>query len=313
MRDCYKFLEDVNELKWFYSYVLPPLKPHECYFMSNSARNKKLDESERELYQVGRSEMWKKEVVTDDSFERLLKGVRRLETNRYAYLTKSGLPYPDKVLVLYMNIVPTDAYRAMREQMRNLMEIQGELTDSLVKGSGQGVESAWQNIRKSHTTGQSVFARSFSEKVWIDVDMDCKGWSGNLAGWTAVDGIKQFLMKELGLGNYVQVWTAGGWHWILRSSSLREVGRRNNRDPITVVCDEMKNIMGREGIYDPEIDEVIRNKNEMIPLPGTLQYGDHLVTVVNKEDFRPEQMTHPWPEHVERIYDWPEVTARLGA
>jgi len=289
--ECYKFLGDESELRWFWKYCVPGLKPNEVYFMSTSARNKKLDEEERKFFQVGRSEMWKKEIVTEDDYSKFLRGIRRLETNKYAYLTKSGLPYPDKVLVLYFNIVPTDAYRAMQEQILNLMGIQREMTDSVLKGSEAALLSSWKNVRNSHTTGQSVFARSFSNPTWIDIDMDVSSWKQTVDGWRVIDEVKNFLADQLGLGNFVQVWTAGGWHWLLRSSALREMGRRIRQDPVTTVIGKMKDMFQYADMWT-EGDEIVRNKNEMIPLPGTIQYGDHVVTVANKEDFRPEQALH---------------------
>lgn len=198
MLPTYKFLKDANELKWFWAYAMRPLKPNEVYFISTSARNKRLDEAEREYFQVGRSEMWHKEIITEDDFSRFLRGIRRCEANKLAYLTKGGMPYPDKVLVLYTNIAPINAYSAMTKQIDNLINTQRELVDSVLKNSQQGIDQAYHNIRHSHTTGQSVFARSFSDSDWVDIDSDIEGWD-NAAGLEAIEAVKNLLYAEIGI------------------------------------------------------------------------------------------------------------------
>jgi len=35
----------------------------------------------------------------------------------------------------------------------------------------------------------------------------------------------------------------------------------------------------------PRSKEIEINRNQMVPLVGTYQYGDHVVRVINKEDF----------------------------
>jgi hypothetical protein len=277
MSETYKFLQDEEELKWFWQYAMPPLKQHEAYFISTSARNKQLDEQEREIYQVGRSEMWHKEIIPESDYNRFIKGIRRCECNKYAYLTKANLPYPDKVLVLYINIVPTNAYRAMQEQLKYLIDIQQQLTDAVVKNSEGGIEACYKNIRHCHTTGQSVFARCFSDTYWVDIDCDCESTPLDIGI------IKEKLFNQgFAKGDFIIVDTAGGTHWMFTSTSLKGYGKRIKNDPIKMVVNIIESVLRWQG-YDPK--EVVRNKNEMIPLPGTLQYGDYLVRVINKQDF----------------------------
>jgi hypothetical protein len=285
MMETYKFLEDENELRFFYDYLIQPLKPHECYFMSLSARNKRLSAFERDIYQCGRSEMFLKEVVTEDSYERILKGIRRLEPNKLAYLTKSGQPYPEKCLVLYWNIVPVNAYKAMQDQILHLISIQKELTDSSIHGSESGLSSAWRNIRHSHTTGQSVFARSFSEPDWIDIDVDVKDLKMNTKRLWIISEMKSFMEDHVGKGNFAIIETFGGMHWLVRNSALKEAGKKIKGDPVSKIIHTFKHIFFEEDMFDPDTDEIIRNSNQMIPLPSTIQYGEKSVTVMNKEDF----------------------------
>jgi hypothetical protein len=291
----YEFLKDLDELKWFWMYAMRPLKPNEVYFISTSARNKRLDEAEREYFQVGRSEMWHKEIITEDDFSWFLRGIRRCETNKLAYLTKSGMPYPDKVLVLYINIAPVDAYSAMTKQIDSLLTTQRELTDSVLKNSPQGTAQAYYNIRRSHTTGQSVFARSFGESVWVDIDSDIEGFDTD-RGREVIQGVKELLYTEVGKSNFMQIQTVGGFHWLIRKSKLSDIGRKYKADPIGTIISFMTSAFKADGIA---VNEIVKNRNEMIPLPGTIQYGRHVVKVVNKEDFQESNRLHEQPDYLE--------------
>jgi hypothetical protein len=293
----YEFLyrKDIDELKWFWTYVMRPLKPNEVYFISTSARNKRLNETEREYFKIGRSEMWYKEIIAKDDFSRFLRGIRRCEANKLAYLTKGGMPYPDKVLVLYTNISPVDAYSAMTKQIDSLIITQRTLVDSVLKNSQQGIDQAYQNIRHSHTTGQSVFARSFSDSDWVDIDSDIENYN-TAEAFDAVQNIKDYLYQEVGKGNFIQVQTVGGFHWLIRKSKLSYVGRKYKSDPVQAIIACMTSILTPRGIT---INEIVKNKNEMIPLPGTVQYGIHIVTVLNKNDFGETEKLHDWPEYNE--------------
>ena len=281
----------MDELTWFWTYAMRPLKPREVYFISTSARNKRLDEAEREHFQIGRSEMWHKEIVMEDDFERFLRAIRRCEANKLAYLTKAGLPFPDKVLVLYTNIAPVDAYAAMNQQIDHLISTQRELADSILKNSPQGIEQAFQNIRHSHTTGQSVFARSFSDSDWVDIDSDIAALK-TAAEWDAVQRVKDFLYAETGRGRFMQVQTAGGFHWLIRKEQLAGIGRKYKTDPVQVIITRMNAEFAAGSV---RVNEIVKNRNEMIPLPGTIQYGERVVTVLNKEDFDVSLKLHEQP------------------
>jgi len=286
--ECYRFLCDEEELRWFYRFGVPPLAQNECYFLSTSCRNKELSEEEREYYQCGRSEMWARQIVSEDDFERIVLAVRRLEARKSAYLTKSGVPYPDKSLVLYWNICPVDAYKAMLDQIQYLLQCQTSLTDAALKHSAGGVEQAFRNIRHCHTTGQSIFARSFGRREWLDIDMDCADYKTD-SGLEAAAAIRNYLSGAIGRGHFMLIETAGGIHWLLRREGLSDFARRIKSDPVRAIVDSMTATLKSHGVA---FKEIIRNDNEMVALPGTVMYGRHLVTVLNKEDFDGEPRLH---------------------
>jgi hypothetical protein len=293
--ETYKFLDDIEELKFWWMYGMRPLKQNEVYFISTSARNKKLNEAEREIYNVGRSEMFHKEIISENDFSRFLKAIRKCESNKLAYLTKNGLPYPDKVLVLYCNISPSDAYVAMKEQINYLINTQLQLTDSFIKNSQKGIEDNFKNIRHCHTTGQSVFARSFAESEWVDVDCDIEGFK-NIQGYEAIDCVDDFLNLFVRKGNFIKIETSGGFHYLIRKSSLSEIGRSQKQDPMAFLIDNMK--FRLDG--NVKINEIIRNKNEMVPTPGCLQYGNPVI-IWNKDDFKDVVPFHEYPNYIDEL------------
>jgi hypothetical protein len=288
--ETYRFLEDIEELRWFYTYAMSPLRRNECWFLSTSARNKCLNEEERKLYQIGRSEMWKKEVVTEDSFDKLIRGIHRCETNKLAYTTKAGIPYPDKVLVLYLNIAPTDAYKAMCDQIDHLITIQRSLVDSVLKNGKTSADEVFYNIRRSHITGQSIFARTWGEKIWVDIDIDLEGYD-TIQGHCAYSEVHEFLQRTIGLGNFIIVRTAGGLHYLLRRTALTAYARSIKSDPVINIIEAMTVLFKKEEPYI-NVKEIVKNINEMIPCVGSVQHGNHLVFVTNKEDFTPEEALH---------------------
>jgi len=266
--ESYRFLADEDELKWFWQYGIPPLRRNEIYFCSLSARNKRLSEGEREIYKVSRSEMFAKTQIRHDDYGKFLQAIKGFEVRKDAILTKSGVPYPDKALVLYFNICPIDAYSAMKDQINYLTEVMSGLTDAALKNSQSGLDDCFHKVRKSFDSCQSLFARNFGEKHWIDIDVDMD----------EVDERDQIEIREIILakgqlrpGDLMMIRTAGGLHCLIRRSCVKWNPQ--------IVCEEI------EGRFKGKTKEVAQNKNLMCAMPGTLMYGDHIVRIVNKEDF----------------------------
>ena len=86
--------------------------------------------------------------------------------------------------------------------------------------------------------------------------------------------LKSKLNVYFGKGNYFIIDTSGGFHILVKKESVNG----NPKKFINDVVDEIK-------VYGNEIvKEFTINKNSLIPLPGTAQYG-RLVKIINKEDF----------------------------
>lgn len=308
MRDydsCYyDIIWNEKELKKFYDIILArkPLLQNEVRYCSLSARNKYLDEEERKVYHLGRSEMFGKQVVRHDTWEAYLQAVRRYECNIQGYLTKNGLPYPQKVMVCYANINPSDVLGVLREMNKSIDENKDALVCAAIKGSKEGILDAFYKIRKVEDTMISMYARNIGTKVWVDFDFDIEK---DLV--PQVVEIMDYFFKKLAEKKLAEkkeqadpwdpehywVDTKGGVHMLFYKDALKF-------DP-SCIC-----AMGfvaldiamklRAGEFPQHIDiesakkvsdnvEIIQNDNGMVPAPGTLQ-GGHEVRMLDK----------PWTE-----------------
>ena len=273
----FKIIGDESELKWFFEYGVPPLKKNEIYFVSMSLRKKKLDSEERKI--LTHNEMFNKLQIRKDDWEYFLSHIKRLEQRIDGYFPIESENFIHKAIVTYWNLSPINAYSAMKDQMAHLTEIMSELTDSALKSSAPALNNAYYKVRKSFDTTQSLFARNFGTKYWIDIDVDHNFTESEY------DKVMQLLYNIVDSknepffipGDIMAVSTAGGIHFLLKRDKVK-------LNP-TWICKEIERIL-------PKAKEVVRNSNEMIPLVGTTQYENHIVRVLNKEDFNESHKIH---------------------
>lgn len=280
----YEIIWDEAELKKFYDTILArkALLPNEVRYCSLSARNKYLDEEERKVYHLGRSEMFGKQVVRHETWEAYLQAVRRYECNVQGYLTKSGLPYPQKVMVCYANINPSDVLKTIGEMNKAIDENKDALVFAAIKGSKAGVDDAFHKIRKVEDKLISLYARNIGTKTWVDFDFDIdKSFVPVVAA--QVDAF----LRTLGDVDHHWVDTKGGAHMLLLKDHLKfnpgclsTIGYialwyanqlDSGVDPIPFslanadVVNQVKSLTSQF--------EIIQNSNQMVPCPGTLQGG----------------------------------------
>ena len=249
-----------EDLKWWWDYCVPPLKPNEIYFVSLSLRKKKLTDEQKAI--IPHNEMFSKTQIRHDDFNRYVQAIRSLEQRIDAHFPVESIDWIHSAIVCYWNICPIDIYNAMKDQMQHLNEIMMTLTDSALKNSQGGIEQAYYKVRKSFDTYQSLFARNFGTKYFVDFDID---------GFIDEDiygKIRDYFYTQFGKGNTVFVKTAGGMHCLVR----RTVYNINPQQVYSAI----------HQIF-PEAKEVIKNENQMCPLVGTWQYR-HPVVVLNKDD-----------------------------
>lgn len=227
-------INDINEIKRFYDLVInTDLNEDDIWFLSASARNKYLNQAEREKYKLGGTEMFGRKLFYPSNFERYLSTIRQIATGMKTRLTNSNLHYPPHCLVIYQNICPSSTKKAMCSLLKDFANL---ISNNNTK--------AYKSLH-SKTMAEICKSKSSASK-WLDIDFDVK--DNDLA--------KKFADDIYNVGcRFIQIKTRGGYHFLVKKDST------NKLFTIVKKYDEM-----RRG-------EVIFNKNAMVPLPGTSQGG----------------------------------------
>lgn len=261
-----KLIHDEEELKWFFDNVLPPLKETECYFISLSARNKYLTEEEREVFALGRTEMFNKTLIRKKEWNRFIRTIRKFECDERGYTTRNSSPIPSKSMVCYININPSDTLKAISEFQKLLNEYQVEIA-SIAFGNGKKDNLA-NRINKIDNNLMTCYQQATGTKHWIDFDFDIEKH----------EEIIKLVNKELAKRNvtrYIWLDTKSGYHLLLDKNQVKF-------DPFNFTATIEETLWEQSDLFTEDgISEIIYNKNVMIPLPGTLQ-GDHPVTILKE-------------------------------
>jgi hypothetical protein len=266
----YSIVYDEEELKYFYTNILPRLTETEVYFVSLSARNKYLSEEEREELQLGRTEMFNKTIVRKDEWGRFIRSIRKFECNKRGYTTKNNSYIPEKSIVCYININPSDTIKALGEFKKVLNEYEIEIA-SIAFNKRQTTNIA-QRLNKLDNSLMTAYQQSTGEKTWIDIDCDVnKKYKPH-----EDEELKEY-MEYKGLKDYYWIDTRSGYHLLLKRKELTFNPQDLTKEIYKGYYSYMNSI---NEIYGST--EVIVNKNAMIPLPGTFQ-GGYPVRVLNRK------------------------------
>lgn len=262
----YEIIYNENEIRKFHSEVLIPLKPLEVHFVSLSARNKYLTSEERKEFDLGRTEMFAKTVVREDNADEYIKRIRRFECNVEGYTTRKGGPIPSKCLVCYANICNSSTTKALQKFQKLIAEYTTEAV-TLSMQPPKALESRAQFIDRMNKIDSNLltfYQNSHSSKYWIDIDIDLDekkesdAYLIRSALWR--NGYKEFNLMHL-------IDTKSGYHLLIPKHIL-------NGNPSTTIALYLKEIFNAK--------EVVVNKNQMVPLPGTLQ-SDYEVKFLDLE------------------------------
>lgn len=240
-------LKDENEFGKFIS-ILPEIKDDELFFISLSARNKYLKQEEREKLDLGKTEMFGRTTARDK--EGLRYALKKLESVLSYRRTRNGSIIPEECLVVYININPSSTIRAFQNFKK---EMENAFTEAFFaeKQEKKPNYTHFQNIEKNLLNN---IQKSRSRKEFIDIDFDVE----NLR---LVSSFENFLNKNrFPTEHWFIIQTQGGYHVLLRKDYLEKLNIWNK---VQELDKEAKKTNG----------EVIINKNEMVPLPGTHQAG----------------------------------------
>ena len=295
-KEHYKFLGSEEELKWFYRHCVFEPKPNEVFCFALAARNKKLTEAERQEYKLGRAEMLNTNIVSLRQDEKLTyrkwrEGVLRFEVNKKAITTKSGLSYPDKATVVYYYFHTSDEVKVLAEGAKYISDINQELINAAVKGSQEGVNMSLKKLKYAMVNVERMHARCPGTKKFVDFDMDIEpAYIDKFKYNVILNNLADRLDEYFGIKNYFIIDTSGGFHILVKKEAIKGSPIKFTSDVCKDVELEVSNydkVINESGYTVPVIKEFNINKNNLIPLPGTFQYG-RLVKVINKGDFKDE-------------------------
>lgn len=271
-RQYYNLIWSEEELKYFFDNILPPLKDGEVYFVSLSARKKFLTDSEREKLQMSRTEMFQRQIIRKQDWNNFLRKIKRFEVREGAYTTKNNSIIPQKILMSYVNINPSDSLTAYKEFNKQMVEYMHEL--AICASEGRDTTNIMSRISKQDRLLMNCYQKATGTKHWIDIDLDVphNGQIENI-----IQEVEIKIEDHFGAAYTIQ--TQGGYHLLISKDT--EFDRYFNSK---IILEELQNniyklILGEDD--DPENYEIEINKNSMIPLPGLLQ-ANFPVRIINK-------------------------------
>lgn len=238
----YKLIHSEEEVRKFYD-LLGTLKDEEAYFLSMSARNKYLTEEERQQYELGRTEMFARKLVKQNSFEIFMRTVRSFEVAHGGYLSRGNVPLPEKCLVVYANVNPVSGRKALQEFYSKTTQLLFDLSTS---------KEAERKLSSLDTELMNCYQRAKGTKSLIDIDFDVPE--------EGFDLVQRFVaeMREHEVTVHV-IKTRSGYHVLL----VRETLKFNYPAIVQALHTEAVERFGHA--------EVMVNSNEMVPLAGTYQ------------------------------------------
>lgn len=299
MAEYYNMVLNEDELKWFFDHVIQKPLAYETYMIMLSCRAKKLTDEERELTKIGsRGEMMREEFIRckgglkqEWNFDIYKQAFYKYNCDKRSLLTPTGISYPEKAMVVYSVINPTNEMDCIEDTFERYNSERKNLTAAILRGSKVGIDDHLVKMPKIFEHMKSCHASHTSRRVWLDFDMDIKKEFRNdeifqkcyVALYNA--GLELF-----GKSNFIIIKTSGGYHTLVKKECL--TFNPNNFLPKVYECaEENFNI-------EEIIDEFIANdsshktkdgkntvkRSALIPTPGCRQYEAYPI-VMNKEDF----------------------------
>lgn len=259
----------VNEetLKSFFTNILYPLENDEVFFVSLSGRKKYLSEDERQIYDLGRTEMFERRIIREYNWDRFKRTIYKFNASSSAYVTKDGKSIPQKCLSVYVNINPSSTLKTLKDFNNKMNEYQYELSQCIM--NNRPIDNIISRIKKADRLLMTAYQRNRSRKIWLDIDFDIPHKN--------FDVVQHFIneIEENGV-RYVIVKTHSGFHVLMDRRTLNY----NFNTSLQKTIMFSKDVMSID-----DFGEIVVNKNEMIPLPGTL-HADFPVHFLNRKGER---------------------------
>lgn len=309
----YQMISSVEELKWFFEHVVNKPQVNESYSMVFVSRHKKLSKEEQKTIGLTRKESeflatqsirlgkFKDALYIDEdnnwTFDNFLKRVRRFNVDKYAYTTALGEPIPTKTLAIIFYVNPCDDIKVADALVTQINDVKTAIAKAMLNGKTtvDNLQS-YQMFGNLENNLKHFKANQKGTRYWLDFDIDVPKWFKEGSFVQPETHTKQSyyynmccaLNVDFGKGNYVIIDTSGGYHILVKTSSIK-----SNPHEFCKNMEWLYNLGVEKYGEEPYLDENGNCKFECIvndsqipglPLPGTYQY-DRPVTVLNKEDF----------------------------
>jgi len=248
----------------------------EPFYLTLLKRTKYLTTEERSLYSNNSNMLDIKLYQANkfySNFDNYYRNIARFNCDETAYLGKDGKPLPTICKATYAGINPVDLSVARKNYMKELGDLEYRAK------TREALELVYAKMPRLFLKNCT---RSRSKKRIVDIDVDI---DENLI----TDEVRRrcfeyflLLLKnnvpDSGLDDILLVFTKGGFHIL---SKTRSFNRYWHTGTITLLAAEA---------FEGFTKEIKENKNEMCPLPGTLQCGFMVNCVKVKEFARLNEM-----------------------
>ncbi|MBN2531844.1 MAG: hypothetical protein JXB88_03075 [Spirochaetales bacterium] len=255
MDTYYNFIADKDTLVRFLQ-ILPPLEKDDVWMFILCARDKYLADEEKKKYDLKDTSVVERKIVRYSEIERMMRVLKRFHIQTGGYTDTRCNPLPPECFVLYFTINPKSIMKAVKHFIGRYLDYLFELSGTDKK------EEIWEKMKllDSHIM-TDVQSNNSRNKYFIDLDFDTVDKNaGNKY-------VKEFINTTLkGQSEYYVIETRGGYHILITRKSMSDSARKTFYTKVKE-CE----VAGKKELGDRF--EVIVNKQEMIPLPGTLQGG----------------------------------------
>lgn len=309
----YKFLGDVDELKFFFDNVLPDLSGDalHSYLMCITVRPKKLTKEERDEYGVSGSDgvMMREEIIAPRghqkvwNFDNFVSHIYKYECPKRGMITKNGFPYPEKALAVMIYAEPANEAKVGNYILQYGNTISKELVESasrlLENGKIDGIQAQMEKLAHISKKIKSCHAEC-AEPTFIHFDFDIRKdlVDNEDAFKDALHSIRTVGNLLFGKGNVVIIRTKGGFHTLVKRTSIKsaadylkslskeelenEYGLKGGMNPLSAFVNSVQ-----ENYYytfeETAYDKILMHQ-AFVPVPGCIHYGDFIVRVENKSD-----------------------------
>jgi ribosome-binding factor A len=216
-----------------------------------SARKKYMTEEQKKIINLRKTCVIDRKILSLNNIEKCINDIKKYEIEYGLYKSSNNKSIPQNALTCYITINPISNIKAINTFIKEQLTINEEYLTALK--NNKDINCILKRINNPKGRLMSCLQKSIDKKIFIDIDFDINE--------NEIDLFDSFLY-ELTKNNveYVSIKTHGGYHVLIKKDTINF----NFYKLVKALNKKCSN-------------EIVVNRNAMIPLPGTLQ-GNKLVT-----------------------------------